>query len=55
MRVEIKHWNDNAMKTTPVIFRGRPGKTLARYVAFLDDSDTKAFLRRLDQIWQELP
>ena len=54
-RVEIKHWDDNAMKTTPVVFRGRPGRTIGQYLRFLDEMDTKKLLEEAGKLWSKLP
>ena len=44
MRCEIKHWDDNKYKTTPLTFRGRAWRTAVRYLRFLDDTKTTALL-----------
>ena len=55
MKCEIKHWDDSKKKTHPVVFNGQPGKTVLRYISFLDEMDTKKWLEELGDTWRKLP
>ena len=55
MRCEIKHWEDNKKKTAPLLFKGRPWRTVMRYLAFLDDKRTSEILNAAGGIWDNLP
>ena len=46
-KVEIKHWDDSKKKTTPIVFLGQPGKTIIRYIQFLDAQDTKRIMEKI--------